>query len=283
MNKKTIKKVIDKKIDQWLESIDDEKVKALCERNTIVTGGSICSMLLGEEVKDFDIYFKTKETVIAVAHYYLKKWHETHEGCNYSVEHSDKTERVRILIPSKGVDGDTPEETEHFEDPYDVSEDVKEEKKKYRPVFLSSNAITLSDKIQLVIRFYGEPEDIHKNYDFAHCTNYWESDSCKLTLRQEALEAILAKDLIYNGSLYPVCSMIRTRKFIKRGWNINAGQYLKMAFQISELNLKDIKVLEDQLTGVDSAYFSILIDALTEKDEKMINASYVASIIDRIF
>ena len=34
--------------------------------------------------------------------------------------------------------------------------------------------------------------------------------------------------------------MIRTRKFLKRGWHINAGQYLKMCFQISELDLSDI-------------------------------------------
>src|SRR3546814_2013322 len=45
----------------------------------------------------------------------------------------------------------------------------------YRPVFVSTNAITLSDKIQIVLRFYGEADAIHENYDFVHCTNYWTS------------------------------------------------------------------------------------------------------------
>src|SRR3546814_1364029 len=45
----------------------------------------------------------------------------------------------------------------------------------YRPVFMSTNAITLSDKIQIVLRFYGEADAIHENYDFVHCTNYWTS------------------------------------------------------------------------------------------------------------
>ena len=48
---------------------------------------------------------------------------------------------------------------------------------------------------------------------------------------------LLARQLVYQGSKYPICSMIRTRKFLQRGWHINAGQYLKMAFQVSELDL----------------------------------------------
>jgi hypothetical protein len=108
-----------------------------------------------------------------------------------------------------------------------------------------------------------------------------------LVLRPAALEAILAKELIYSGSKYPVASLIRTRKFIKRGWRINAGQYVKMALQISELNLRDPNVLEDQLTGVDFAYFTQVIHYLRERQEKEANfeitASYLCEVIDRIF
>lgn len=145
----------------------------------------------------------------------------------------------------------------------------------------------MSDKIQLVIRFYGEPDKIHENYDFVHCTNYWISKTGELVLRQEALEAILNKELKYVGSKYPLCSIIRTRKFINRGWTINAGQYLKMCMQLNQLDLKDIKVLEDQLVGVDSGYFSVLIDVLQKKKESEkdweIDNSYVAAIVDKIF
>ncbi|HXJ41375.1 MAG TPA: hypothetical protein VNH18_18985, partial [Bryobacteraceae bacterium] len=60
--------------------------------------------------------------------------------------------------------------------------------------------------------------------------------------------------------------LFRLRKFIKRGWSINAGQILKIAFQVSELDLNNLEVLEDQLTGVDVAYFVQLITKLKEKD-----------------
>ena len=158
-----------------------------------------------------------------------------------------------------------------------------EGKAKFRPVFMSTNAITLSHKVQLVLRFYGEPDEIHKNYDFVHCTNYWTSWDNKLTLRQEALESLMTKELHYVGSKYPVCSVIRLRKFIARQWTVNAGQILKMLMQINELDLTSHNVLRDQLTGVDSAYFCELLGKLKEKDPDKINTAYLVEIIDRLF
>ena len=102
-------------------------------------------------------------------------------------------------------------------------------------------------------------------------------------LRPDALEALLAKELRYVGSKYPICSVVRLRKFISRGWRINAGQILKMAMQISQLDLTDIKVLEDQLTGVDTAYFLQLIQRLKDNDPEKVNGAYLIEIIDRIF
>lgn len=163
----------------------------------------------------------------------------------------------------------------------------EEQKPRYRPVFMTSNAITLSDKIQLVIRFYGSPEEIHSTYDFVHCTCYWVSGTGELVLPNEALQAILAKELVYKGSKYPIASVIRTRKFIQRGWVINAGQYLKMCMQVSELDLKDPVVLEDQLVDVDFAYFQQIIDYLRERKERdkgfEITAAYITEIVDSIF
>jgi hypothetical protein len=204
---------------------------------------------------------------------------------------------VKIVIDSKGVAVEKGKEdilTQPFEDAVkaldeadSINGDIEKKPEDYRPVFLSSNAITLSGRIQLVVRFFGNPEEIHKNYDFVHCTNYYDLGSNQLTLLPAALEALLCKELRYVGSKYPICSVIRTRKFLKRGFHINAGQYLKMMFQISELDLNNVKVLEDQLVGVDSNYFVHLIDALKAQQEKdpdwQIESSYVASIIDKIF
>ena len=74
--------------------------------------------------------------------------------------------------------------------------------------------------------------------------------------------SLLTKTLYYQGSLYPLTSIIRMKKFILRKWQINAGEILKIIFQISKLDLENIDVLEEQLIGVDVAYFAKLISTL---------------------
>jgi len=313
MKAKTIRKTIAAKIDAWLETIEDASVRDIAKKNTIVTGGCIASMLLKEPVNDFDIYFRTKEATQRIAQYYVDRFKvKSAKGIPCSIELLVEEERIRVVIQSAGIvseDG-SQEAYEYFEgrpddeaaayvgsivkgggnvqETYEETEaaslEVEDEgKPKYRPVFMSTNAITLSHRVQIIIRFYGEPDAIHENYDFVHCTNYWTSWDNELVLRQPALEALLAKELIYVGSKYPVCSIIRLRKFIGRQWTINAGQILKILMQISALDLTDPKVLEDQLTGVDAAYFVQLLTKLKEKDPEKVNTAYLIEIIDRIF
>ena len=286
MKAKTIKKVLRAKVDEWLATLEDGSVRSAAESATIITGGAIASMLVNEPVNDYDIYFRDQETARRVAEYYVARF--PHGGIKVSVE----PDRVRIVTENgyRGAtagDVQTLQDAGEIEDTYEDTEALaltaEDAKPKYRPVFMSTNAITLSNKVQIVLRFYGEPDAIHENYDFVHCMNYWTSWQGDLVLRQPALESLLAKELRYVGSKYPVCSVMRLRKFIKRGWSVNAGQILKMMMQVSALDLLDQKVLEDQLTGVDSAYFLQIMARIKEKDPEKVNAAYLVEIIDRMF
>lgn len=304
MKTKTIKAILSKVHKQFVESIEDERVRELVKKNSIITGGSIASMLMKEKVNDYDYYFTNKETVEAVAHYYVNKFNELNPDKKIKPSVVIEGDRVRICIQSAGIvsEGNDDSNYQYFEtvpDPTvaeayveEVLDTIAEEKNdstkpKHRPVFLSDNAITLSGKIQLVIRFYGSPEEIHENYDFVHAMSWWRSEDGHLETPQQALLAMMAKELIYNGSKYPLASIIRARKFIQRGWNINAGQYLKMVLQLGEMDLNNQKVLEEQLTGMDVAYFYEVLNKLRErmdndKDFK-VTSTYLIEIIDRMF
>jgi len=308
MNKRRIQERLIKVHKEWVESITDKVVKKLAAKNSIITGGAITSLLQGNEPKDYDIYFVDKETTLAIANYYVdifntkagSKQVRVLDGHRYFAELNEypnwedidkeklwwftkkaynmSKDRVRLFIKSSGI-------AKEFESK--DSTDKKKKPEKYRPVFLSSNAITLSDRIQLINRFYGPPEKVHKTFDFIHTFNYWRSDNKKLILNVDSLEAILDKRLVYKGSKYPLCSIIRMRKFMKRGWTINAGQILKMCFQLSQLDLTDVEVLEDQLIGVDTAYFSTIIyfiqkELETNKDFQ-IDEYWIAKIVDEVF
>ncbi len=305
MKAKNVKSVCNSKFRAWSKSIDDDRVRDLVSQNAIITGGAIASMLLGEEVNDFDIYFRTREATIAVAEYYAAQFCKNppkrfKSGSPVQIFVEDLPDRVRVNVKSVGaisesasdeyqyfetVNPETGEASEYVAKILNIVQDAedKDDKPPYRPVYLSANAITLKGRIQLVTRFYGEPDEIHGNYDFAHCMNYWSSWDNRLVLRPESLEALLARELRYVGSKYPLCSIIRTRKFIERGWHVTAGQYLKMAMQLNAMDLTSIEVLEEQLTGVDSAYFDQVIAALRERDQSKVDGTYLVELIDRIF
>ena len=303
MNSKNIKRHLKAKLKDWVKHIDDEAVKKTIEENTIITGGALVSLLTGETVHDYDVYFRTKDACIEVAKYYVDKWNKKHEdkpvsllwGERLAQETGEDNGAVKCFIKSKGIADEDEQadssiaynfESTAEEEESDAASD-EGEKERYRPRFITSNAITLSDKIQIVTRFYGEVADIHKNYDFAHCTCAWSSWDNEVFLPVKALECIINKELYYVGSKYPLCSIIRTKKYIKRGYSINAGQYVKMCMQLNEVDLKDVKVLEEQLTGVDTTYFQMMIDELQKHKEESgcggVDITYAMELINKLF
>lgn len=296
MQNKTIKKVLGEKLEEWLHTIDDFEVQSAARKDVIVTGGSIVSMIMGDKINDYDVYFRTKETTKLVAQYYVDKFKQQNPQGNVIplVKEEKLTnildeeeDRIVIWVKSVGVasSNDYTVREDDTEEPEEQLEEL-DEGEKYRPVFLSENAITLSHKVQLITRFYGEPDQIHRNFDFVHACCFFDHDKNKLETPVEALRAMQSMTLKYRGSLYPVCSLFRLRKFISRGWKISAGEILKIAMQISRINLQDRSVLKEQLTGVDALYFNMLIEALKDApldENDNLSTEYIIEVIERIF
>tara|TARA_R110000737_G_C14624761_1_gene494608 strand:- start:34343 stop:35239 length:897 start_codon:yes stop_codon:yes gene_type:complete len=291
MKIKTIRKAITMKLTAWLSTINDEKLRADVRANILVSGGSITSMLLGEPVNDYDVYIKDMDVLIRLAKYYTPKVLDGRLKAQYLENHASdevfsdedggenlaelairiknlKPDQVKLDIPSEGIRIDL--------NPKELSSGL------YKVAFLSQNAISLTDDLQIVLRFHGDNEQIHKTFDFMHATNYFTFEE-GLVVNTDALSSIITKELRYQGSLYPLTSIIRMKKFILRGWSINAGEILKIMFQISELDLKDPVVLEEQLIGVDIAYFSQLIDILRGTPKGKITSAYLNTLIDKVF
>lgn len=278
MKTRTIEKIIKAKINAWRKSIEDddkntryEKVARLglskiIKQSYIVTGGAIVSLLRGEKPNDFDIYFDDPEVCLELAKYYADKlghpfWPE--------IDKDDPT-RVRAIPRAEGM----------------LKPKEKPEEPNYFPVCITENAVTLTNGIQFVTRFTGDPETIHKNYDFVHVKSYM-TDKAGLVLNKESLISIMTKELKYIGSKYPLSSIIRTRKFIKRGWTCGASEFLKMIFDVSLLDLKNYAVLREQLIGVDVVHFNNLIAKLTHMVDKCPEGEgyrpYFFDLIDEVF
>ncbi|MEG1289545.1 MAG: hypothetical protein RRY36_05260 [Bacteroidaceae bacterium] len=296
MKKNTIKKVIASKLEEWLDTITDLELRNDLRNKILVSGGCISSMFMNEPVNDYDVYLSDIDIVKRVAKYYTR-------GVN-SIEILDGREKDKIIEKFMlsyqnesiyQIDNQAATSIRNLkEDQIKLKIDggggyrVKDNNPelKYQPAYFSPNAISLTDNLQIVLRFYGDHTQVHKTFDFVHATNYF-TFSDGLVTNINAVESILTKTLIYQGSLYPLTSIIRSKKFIKRGFSISAGEYLKIMYQISKLDLDNMDILEEQLIGVDVAYFDILITSLRSHLSKHpkfeMTAEYLNNIIEKVF
>ena len=285
---------------------DDDKQKIadfqrMIRDNIVVTGGCFTSMLQGDQPNDLDVYLRSRESASLIAWFYLNKMMEKGNLKENShvptIEPQNTDDGIHIFIRSQGVSGEQIEtdDYKYFEAyPEDAADDFFKEYRKavakadlmnekaYNVAFMTSNAITLSNGIQIIVRFTGDPETIHSNFDFIHATNYWTWEQ-GVVYNQEALRATLEKRLYYFGSKFPVASIFRLRKFIERGWRISAGEMLKIAYDVSHLNLDDVSVLRDQSLGMDSAYFGDVIAILRKRSDKDIDRTYLFQAIEQAF
>jgi len=118
MKSKTIKAIIAKKMSQWWASIEDDTTRELAKKNTIVTGGAIASMLLKEQVNDFDVYMRSKEAVLALAKYYVARFEiKKKNGVECDIFVHDEGDRVKIVVKSAGIASEqgTDKPYEYFE------------------------------------------------------------------------------------------------------------------------------------------------------------------------
>lgn len=288
MQLKTIRKNLQSKMTEWMDSMDDKVLSEKVKDNILVSGGSITSMLRNEPINDYDVYINDPGVLLDLVSYYTKlypkikilTWKDRDALLKKIDSFSDDDFKLKVALRTL-KEGQVKLFIESKEGGYKV-ECKKPEELVYRPVFFSPNAISLSNDVQIVLRFHGDDKAIHKTFDFVHATNYFTFEDGLIT-NKEALESIITKRLKYQGSLYPLTSIIRMKKFVKRGWNIGAGEILKIMFQISELDLKNPDVLEDQLIGVDVAYFSTLINVLRGVKTEKVTSHFLNTLIDRVF
>lgn len=142
-----------------------------------VSGGCIGSLLRKEEPNDYDIYFFSKLKGDAVVSMYKN-------------------------------------------DPA-YKDEVSEWDEKYRdaPVgqkMITENAVTLKNKLQLITKHFGEPQELRKSFDFVHCMPYYDSRDGKLYISREQYDLCVNKLLKVNNQNAVIDR--RIEKFTSKGW-----------------------------------------------------------------
>lgn len=209
MKAKQVEKLLSGVYKNFIDSINHERVKFIIANRTFVSGGCIPSMLMGEFVNDYDIYFVDPNDAFFVKQYF-KEIENNKEG-------------------------------------------------KYHVKLITDNAINLSDKIQLITRFSGTPKEVTDNFDWQHIKSYFIFPDT-LVLTDDVYRLIVEKELIYTGSDYPLSSLFRLKKYLKKGWNVSIKTMTHIAMDIvkefsehthvnEDIFKVDVDVLIKQLNG----------------------------------
>lgn len=207
MNEKKALHLMKVLIEKYLNTLTDPTVITAI-RNGYVAGGAIPSLLMGDYYNDLDIYFSSDKDAEIVRDYY--------EGIADSLMTFDEDWVLNY------------QKENHFH--------LK---------LLTDNAINLNGKIQLITKWAGSHKDVVEQFDFEHLKGVYNILENKLYVPSGVYPLLLNKELVYTGSMFPVSSILRLRKFLKRGWTISTKDLIRMVLEAhSYLSLAHNKYLD---------------------------------------
>lgn len=116
-------------------------------------------------------------------------------------------------------------------------------------VFNGANAITLTERFQIITRYTGTPDEVICKFDFSHCRCYFYSYSGQpLSIYKDAMESIATKHLIYNSCPNPIGALYRLKKFFYRGWDITKDNWFKIIMDVNAIDLTKPTIVKEQIS-----------------------------------
>lgn len=163
-----------------------------------------------------------------------------------------------------------------------------EDNGKYKLNLITENSINLSENIQLITKFAGSHDEVVSKFDWLHIRSVFYYDkatnSYELSIPEDTYRLICEKDLVYTGSDYPLSSLIRLRKYMRKGWNVSTATITQiamevvMAFRENDSTLIDVDTLVHHLNGVDPL---TIIAELERQTGKLMSLDDVIEILNR--
>lgn len=176
----TLKKKIKNHLSVGFDKFPDV-LRLLFQKDCILSGSSITSIYHNETVKDYDFWFKPGPFSAADA---IRK--------NIVEKYTD------IIL--------------------DISENYGQSGAKGAPeLCVTANAITFKNKFQLIT--LGDYHSERKNFDFLHCTPYYDLDADKFYISERQFDAIKRKKLIRHSETREI-EQYRISKFKERGFTV---------------------------------------------------------------
>jgi len=145
-----------------------------------------------------------------------------------------------------------------------------EEKKKHLHTDCAFSFRKDGVKVQFIKKiFANNPKEVMSNFDFTVCECVYSPGLREFTMGENFLADLCGRRLVYNiHAKYPIASLWRTNKYIKKGFTLAAIESIKLALCINNLNIKTYQDLKEQLEGIDTLFLAELTDILLKNESK---------------
>jgi|CXWL01.1.fsa_nt_gi hypothetical protein len=134
---------------------------------------------------------------------------------------------------------------------------------------------------QLIVMpdLFGDPKTIFNYYDFTVCmAAYQFREDGKdegFVFGDDFFKHIGQRRLVFHaGTMFPICSMLRVMKYVKKGFFITGMELLKIGLSIHSLKMDTYADLRRQLQGIDTAFLADLT-AQMKPDEPLGVKKYI--------
>lgn len=258
--------------------ISEQRFAKLILDSTFIAGGAVTSYLAKRTPKDYDLFFSNEEDCIEVVEALLNSDARTMPLLKKKVLRFEKdTAGTKLMI---GMLDCAPEEIDAINSKHSPGV-IK---------FVSRNAITLQNNLQIIFRFVGQPEEVFKTFDFEHCKCYWKSLPTGLTagkfyIDPKASLAFATKQLVYTQrSRFILSALYRMTKFVRRGWSVPLSTLYALTQDASTIDLTDPKVVESELLGFYGFRLNDLsaVIALSVGDDGRVDPTKLISYLEKL-
>ena len=122
-------------------------------------------------------------------------------------------------------------------------------------------------RVQLIKCVVRPMPEVINGFDFTICQGAFNLE--QFIFGEDFFRHLAQRRLVFNmAAEFPICSLYRARKFIKRGFHFSGIEAIKLGLRIQALEIETYADLRKQLMGIDTLFLKELTDAIAGQQEK---------------
>jgi len=111
------------------------------------------------------------------------------------------------------------------------------------------------------VGYFDDPMKVYDHYDYTICMGGFDFQNDRFFFHEDFMKHLAQRRLVFNHKTdFPMSSLLRSMKYVSRGFFISGVELLKLAMTINAKKITNYKELRRQMMGIDTAFLKALTD-----------------------